>query len=80
MDTYPRNKYDGGHLERCAICNAMVAGWAEENSVCASCGMTLVEPPFRDSDYVDMIMRADRPLGRAARRRHPHSNTPPTEL
>ena len=46
MTTHSRNEDDRGRLERCAVCNAMVAGWAEGNTVCASCGMTLVEPPF----------------------------------
>jgi len=75
MGTYPRNEYDGGRLERCAICDAMAAGWAEGNTVCALCGMTLVEPPFEDSDYLDM-MRTRRRLRRAARRR----TIPPGEL
>ena len=71
MGTCPRNEFNGGRLERCAICGAMVAGWAEGNTVCALCGMTLVEPPFEGCDYFDMIMRAGRPSGRAARRRRP---------
>ena len=67
MVTYPRNEYDGGRLERCGVCNAMVAGWAEGNGVCASCGMTLVDPPFEGSDYFDVIMRVARPMGRMTR-------------
>jgi len=70
MGTCPRNEFNGGRLERCAICGAMVAGWAEGNTVCALCGMTLVEPPFEGCDYFDMIMR-NRSLGRAARRQRP---------
>ena len=45
----------------------MVAGWAEGNSVCGSCGMTLVDPPFEGSDYFDVIMRVARPMGRTTR-------------
>ena len=67
MVTYARNENDGRRLERCEVCKAMVAGWAEGNTVCASCGKTVVEPPFQDCDYFDMIMRAGRPRGRAAR-------------
>lgn len=66
MGTYPRNEYDRGRLERCAICDAMVVGWAEGNTVCALCGMTLVEPPFEDCDYFDMVMK-----DRAAHRQRP---------
>jgi len=65
-----RNENDGGRLKRCAVCNATVIGWTEGNSVCAECGMTLVEPPFEGCDYFKMIM-TDHPLGRAARRRRP---------
>ena len=50
MVTYPRNENDGGHLERCAVCDAVVAGWGYGNTVCADCGMTLVEPPFEGSE------------------------------
>jgi len=66
VTTYPQN--DAGHLRLCAVCNAVVVGWTEGNKMCATCGMTLVEPPFEGSDYFDMIMKQGRP-GRAARRR-----------
>ena len=75
MGTYPRNEYDGGRLERCATCDAIVTGWGEGNTVCALCGMRLNEQPFEDSDYLDMIMRVRHRLGRAARRQ-PHSSIP----
>jgi hypothetical protein len=65
---YSQNENDVEHLELCAVCDAVVAGWAEGNTVCATCGMTVVEPPFEGSDYFDMIMRQSRPR-RAARRR-----------
>jgi len=71
MVTYSRNKKDAGRLEKCEVCNAVVAGWAEGSNVCASCGKTLVEPPFEGCDYFDMIMKAGRPSGRAVRRRRP---------
>jgi hypothetical protein len=29
--------------------------------------MTLVEPPFKNSDYFDVIMRIGRPMGRMTR-------------
>ena len=37
-------------------------GCADANSVCASCGMTLVDSPFQTRDYFDLIMRVGRPL------------------
>ena len=58
---YRQNENDGGHLELCAACEAVVVGWAEGNTVCATCGMTVVEPPFEGSDYFDMIMKRGRP-------------------
>ena len=71
-----KTRMSGAHLELCAVCDAVVAGWAEGDNVCATCGMTLVEPPFEGSDYFDMIMRAGRPHGRAARRQRPDRNLP----
>ena len=61
MVTYPRNEDEGAHLERCIACNAVVIGWNYGNTVCTSCGMTLVEPPFEGSDYLKMVMKARRP-------------------
>ena len=60
----------GGRLEICAVCNALVIGWTEGNTVCEACGMTLVEPPFEGSDYFHMLMRPGH-LGHVARRRPP---------
>ena len=54
---YSQNENDGGHLELCA-------------DVCATCGMTVVEPPFEGSDYFDMLMRQGL-TRRAVRRRRP---------
>ena len=54
MTTYLWNAEDVERLERCADCDAVAAGWAEGNNVCATCGMTVVEPPFEGSDYFDM--------------------------
>jgi len=67
MDSNSRNEQDARRLERCEVCNAVVAGWAEGSTICASCGMTLVEPPFEGCDYFDMIMRAGLVLWRAQR-------------
>jgi hypothetical protein len=69
MVPYPKNKNAGCHLELCAVCDAVVAGWAAGNTACATCGMTVVEPPFEGSDYFDIIMRQG--TRRAARRRRP---------
>ena len=55
-------------LRRDRDCSVPV-GLADVNTVCASCGMTLVDSPFQARDYFDVIMRAGRPLGRAARLR-----------
>ena len=44
-------------------------GWSDANTVCVSCGLTLVDSPFQARDYFDVIMRIGRPLGRAARLR-----------
>ena len=54
------------HRDRSIPCD----GWADVNTVCVLCGMTLVEPPFQATDYFDVIMRVGRPFGRAARLRH----------
>ena len=70
MVPYPQNQNHGGHLELCAVCDAVVAGWAEGNTVCATCGMIVVEPPFEGSNYFDIIMRQGH-TRRAARRRRP---------
>jgi hypothetical protein len=75
MDTVRRNDGEERNLGRCSDCNATVIAEgprghpAEGNNVCALCGLTLVDPPFEGGDYFDMIMRSDRPPGRAARRR-----------
>ena len=58
---------------RCAVCDATVkagvacAGRADANTVCASCGMTLVDSPFSGGDYFKVIMRVGRPVGRVTR-------------
>jgi hypothetical protein len=67
---YPQNKNDGGLLELCAVCDAVTAGWAEGNNVCATCGMTVIETPFEGSDYFDILMRQGH-TRRAVRRRRP---------
>ena len=64
-----QNENDGGHLELCAVCEAVVAGWTEGNTVCAACGMKVVEPPFEDCDYFDLIMRLGRPKSHDKSRR-----------
>ena len=58
---YRQNENNKTHLELCAVCEAVVAGWTEGNTVCATCGMTVVEPPFEGSDYLDMMMKRGRP-------------------
>ena len=70
MVPYAQNENDGGYLQLCAVCDAVVAGWAEGNTACATCGMTVVEPPFEGSDYFDMLMRPGH-LGHVARRQPP---------
>ena len=65
-----QSENDGGHLELCAVCDAVTAGWAEGNNVCATCGMTVVEPPFEGSDCFDMLMRQGHTRC-AVRRRRP---------
>ena len=66
-----RNEEYSGDLARCATCNATVIAQidcrepADANTVCATCGMTVVDPPFEGSDYFDVIMRVGRPFGRA---------------
>ena len=56
--SWKRMRCDGGGLGRGG------------NTVCALCGMTLVEPPFEGCDCFDMIMR-NRSLGRGGRRQRP---------
>jgi hypothetical protein len=75
MATYPQNQDGGGRLKKCAVCAATVladinrAVGADANTVCAACGMMVVEPPFEDRDYFDLIMRLGRPKGRGKSRR-----------
>jgi hypothetical protein len=75
MVTYPQSQDGGGRFEKCAVCAATVlaevgsAGPADPNTVCVTCGMIVVEPPFEDCDYFDVIMRIGRPIRRGARLR-----------
>ena len=75
MVTYPHHKDGGERLEKCAVCAATVlaevglAGRADANTVCSTCGMTVVEPPFEDRDYFDVITRISRRIRRGTRRR-----------
>lgn len=77
MATDRHNEDDSRSLARCAACNATVITQidcrepVDANTVCATCGMTLVEPPFKDSDYFDVIMRGGRPLRGGLRFRRP---------
>ncbi len=72
MGTYQRSGEGERGRIRCAVCDATViaeaacAGRTDANTVCVKCGMMVVEPPFEDCDYFDVIMRVGRPLGRAA--------------
>jgi len=62
-------------LARCTACNATVIAKAnggvraDANTVCTTCGMTLVDPPHQGGDYFDVVMRVSRPLGGPARSR-----------
>jgi hypothetical protein len=73
MATDRRNEDDSRSLERCATCNETVIIQIDcrepidATTMCATCGMTLVEPPFDGGDYFDVIMRAGRPKGRMTR-------------
>ena len=75
MATDRRNEEYSRSLARCTDCNAIVIAQidcrepADANTVCATCGMTLVEPPFEGGDYLDVIMRIGRPKRRATRLR-----------
>ena len=74
MGTYRRSGERERSLVRCAVCDATAkvarGGWADANTVCASCGMTQVASPFEGSDYFDVIMRVGRrPIWRGARLR-----------
>ena len=75
MATDRRNEEYRGGLARCADCDAIVIAQidcrepADANTVCATCGMTLVDPPFEGGDYFDLIMRVHpRPVARRPRR------------
>ena len=54
MAIYRLNEDDSRSLARCAACNATVIAQidcrepVDANTVCATCGMTLVEPPFKE--------------------------------
>ena len=75
MATDRHNEDDSRSLARCAACNATVITQidchesANANTVCATCGMTLADPPFEGGDYFEVIMRVGRPKGRATRLR-----------
>ena len=75
MATYRPSEKRERSLVRCAVCYATVmaevacVGWADANTVCASCGMTQVDSPFIGGGYFDVIMRVGRPIGRGARLR-----------
>ena len=75
MATDRHNEDDSRSLARCAACHATVITQidrrepADANTVCATCGMTLVDPPFEGGDYFDVIMRIGRPKRRATRLR-----------
>ncbi len=73
MATYRPNEYDTRVLARCTSCNATVIaqidcrGRADANTVCATCGMILVDSPFEGVDYFDVIMRVGRQAPTARR-------------
>jgi len=75
MATHVPNEDVGRRLDRCATCDGTVIaevaclGRVDGNTVCASCGMTLLDAPFEGIDYFDVIMRVGRPMGRGARSR-----------
>ncbi|MFY9735483.1 MAG: hypothetical protein WAL02_10190 [Rhodoplanes sp.] len=75
MATDRRNEDNRRNLARCADCNAIVIAQIDgrepidANTVCATCGMTLVAPPFEGGNYFDLIMRVHpRPVARRPRR------------
>ena len=75
MATDRHNEDDSRSLARCADCNAIVIAQIDRdeatdpNTMCATCGMTLVDPPFEGGDYFDLIMRVHpRPAARRPRR------------
>ena len=70
MATDRQNEDDSRSLVRCATCNATVIAQidchepADANTVCVTCGMTLVDPPFEGGDYFDLIMKSIHALRR----------------
>jgi hypothetical protein len=72
---YRGNGEDDRRFARCARCDAIA--WAEPagschtdaNTVCALCGMNRADLPFANSDYFDVLMKADRPMRRVPRPR-----------
>ena len=68
MTSHRHSEEDERRILRCAVCEATVvaevacAGWADANTVCASCGKTQVDSPFEGGDYFDVIMRVGRPI------------------
>jgi hypothetical protein len=75
MATYRRSEEDERRIVRCAACDGTVLaemtgfGRIDANTVCASCGMKLIDSPFSGGDYFDVIMRVGRPVWRGARLR-----------
>jgi hypothetical protein len=66
---------DERRVARCARCAAIVfaepAGscHTDANTICELCGITMLDLPFVDGDYFNVIMKAGRPLGHVARLR-----------
>lgn len=67
MAAYRPNDNNTQVLTRCAACKATVIAQntyrnrADANTVCATCGMMVAEPPSMDCNYFDVIMRARSP-------------------
>lgn len=73
MDNEPAELNRQRRILQCASCDAMVVAEVNDHrhpaaaTVCALCGMAMTELAIEGVDYFDVVMRAGRRSGRAAR-------------
>jgi hypothetical protein len=73
MATYRLNDNDIRNLARCATCAVMAEAdcrsGADANTVCTTCGMSMVYSPSERHSYFEVVMRLGRPGAAAWLRR-----------
>jgi hypothetical protein len=70
---YRGDSEDDRQFARCARSDAIVFAepanscHTDANTMCELCGMMMPDLPFVDSDYFNVVMRVNSPLGRVVR-------------